>query len=138
VRYVPQLKKNLFSIGALKAQGFRGTLGEGALKMSSGSLAVLIGIRCNNLYYLKGSTDTENLAASKHLKNDSTRLWQMRLGQVDLNSFKELTKKGMLEGAFTCNLEFSECCVLDKKTKVKFGTATHRSEGFLDCVHVDI
>ena len=28
--------------------------------------------------------------------------------------------------------------VLDKKTKVKFGTFTHRSEGLLDCVHVSI
>ena len=31
VRYVPQLKKNLITIGALEAQGLRGTLGEGML-----------------------------------------------------------------------------------------------------------
>ena len=29
-------------------------------------------------------------------------------------------------------------CVLDKKKKVKFGTATHHSDGFLDCIHVDV
>ena len=43
VRYVPQLQKNLILIGALKAQGLRGTLGEGVLKMSSDSLIVLKG-----------------------------------------------------------------------------------------------
>ena len=38
----------------------------------------------------------------------------------------------------TCNLKFGERCVLDKKTKVKFGIIIHSSEGLLDCVHVDI
>jgi len=37
VRYVPQLNKNLISVGALEAQGLRGTLGESILKMFSGS-----------------------------------------------------------------------------------------------------
>ena len=38
----------------------------------------------------------------------------------------------------TSNLKFGERCVLDKKTKVKFGTVALRSEGLLDCVHIDI
>ena len=54
VMYVPQLKKNLISVGALETQGLRETLGEGILKMFSSSLVVLKGIRRNNLYYLKG------------------------------------------------------------------------------------
>ena len=45
VGYVPQLQKNLISIGALEVQDLRGTLGEGVLNMSSGSLVVLKGIR---------------------------------------------------------------------------------------------
>ena len=48
VRYVPQLKKNLISVGVLKTQSLRGTLGEGILKMSSDSLVVLKDIRNNN------------------------------------------------------------------------------------------
>jgi len=32
VRYITQLKKNLISVGALKAHGLRETLGEGVLK----------------------------------------------------------------------------------------------------------
>jgi len=74
VRYVPQLKKNLISIEALEAQGLRKTLGEGVLKMSSGSFVVLKGIRYNNLYYLKGSAAYENFAVSVNLEDDSTRL----------------------------------------------------------------
>ena len=74
VRYVPQLKKNVISIGALESQGLRETLGGGVLKMFSGSLVVLKGIKHNNLYYLKSSAVTENLVASECLDVDSTRL----------------------------------------------------------------
>ena len=45
-------------------------------------------------------------------------------------------KKGSLEGAATCNLE-GEHSVLDKK-KVKFSISTHRLEGLLNCVHVNV
>ena len=41
VRYVSQLNKNLILVGALEAQCLRGILGEGVLKMFSGSLVVL-------------------------------------------------------------------------------------------------
>jgi len=42
-----------------------------------------------------------------------------------------------LEGASTYELKIGGHGVLDKKTKVKFGTSTHRSEGLLNCVHVN-
>jgi len=64
------LKKNLISARALKAQGLRWTLGKSVLKMFSGLLVVLKAIRHNNLYYLKGSAVTENLATSKYLECD--------------------------------------------------------------------
>jgi len=138
VRYVPQLQKNLISIGTLEAQGLRETLGEGVFKMFSDSLVVLKCIRCNNLYYLKGSTVTGNLTASEHLEDDSTRLWHMRFGHTGEKSLQVLTKQGSVKGAFICNLELGGQDVLNKKTKVKFGTTTHRSEGLFHCAHVDI
>jgi len=86
------LKKNLISVKALEVHGLRGTLGEDIFKILSGSLVVLKGIRCNNLYYLKGSAVTENLVASRHLEGDSTRLWQMRLEHIGLDSLQALAK----------------------------------------------
>ena len=65
-------------------------------------------------------------------------VWYMRLGHIREKSLQALAKKRLLEGAFTCNIELDGHGVLDKKTKVKFGTTTHRSEGLLDCVHVSI
>jgi len=53
-------------------------------------------------------------------------------------SLQALATQGLLEGALIRNLNFGEQCVLDKKKKVNFGTATHCSEGLLDYVHVNI
>jgi len=58
VRYVPQLKRNLISVGALKALGHVVSIRDGVLKMTKGSIVVMKGIRRNNFYYLKGSTDS--------------------------------------------------------------------------------
>ena len=117
VRYVTQLQKNLISVGTLKMQGLRGTLGEGVLKISSSLLAVMKSVRRNNLYYLKGSAVTENLSPSEHLKDDSTRLWQMRFRYTGEKSLQSLVKQGSVEGACTCNLELGGHNILDKMMK---------------------
>ena len=58
VRYVPQLKRNLISVGALEAFSLVISIRDGILKMIKGSIVVMKGVRRNNPYYLKGSTVT--------------------------------------------------------------------------------
>ena len=72
MRCVPQLQKTLISVRTLEAQYIRETLGEDNLKILSGTLIALKGIRRNNLYYLKGSVVIKNLAASEQLEDEST------------------------------------------------------------------
>jgi len=122
VRYVPSMSKNLISVGALKVEDLRGTLGEGVLKMCSGLMVVLKKIRRNNLYYLKGSPVIGNSMASEQLTADSTGSWK-KVGQI---------------GAGTCKRNSYEHNVLDQKTEVKFGTAIHQSMCLLDIVHMDV
>jgi len=62
----------------------------------------------------------------------------MRLGHIGEKILQAPTKKKSLEGASTCKIELGGHGVLDKKTKVKFGTSTHRSEGLFDCDHASI
>ena len=38
----------------------------------------------------------------------------------------------------TCKLDFCEHCVIGKKTKVRFDTRTHYTEGILDYIHIDV
>ena len=58
VRYVPQVKNNLVSVGALEALGHGVSIRDSVLKMIRGSIVMLKGARRNNLYYLMGSTVT--------------------------------------------------------------------------------
>ena len=60
----------------------------------------------------------------------------VKVRQGGERSLQAPVKKRSLEDAATYNFE-GEHIVLDKK-KVKFSISTHRSEGFLDCVHVSI
>jgi len=69
LRYIPRMMKNLISVGALEVEALKGTLGEGVLKMSSGLLVILEGIRCNNVYYLMCSAVT-GLTSSGQLDGD--------------------------------------------------------------------
>jgi len=45
VRYVPQLKRNLISIGVLKTLGLVVSIRDGVLKMTKGSMVVMKGVR---------------------------------------------------------------------------------------------
>ena len=72
VKYIPQLKMNLISVGALKALGLEVSIRDGVLKMVKSSMVVLKGVRCNNLYYLKGGTVTGQVATFTNSDNDCT------------------------------------------------------------------
>jgi len=41
IRYVPQLRRNLISVGALKALGLVVSIRDGVLKMTKGSMVVM-------------------------------------------------------------------------------------------------
>jgi len=62
----------------------------------------------------------------------------MRLEHIGEKSLQALTEQGLLKGVRACKLDFCEHCIIRKKTKVKFGTVTHYTEGILDYVHTDV
>jgi len=64
LRYVPQMKKNIISVGAMESKGLKVTLDNGILKVTKGSMVMMKGARDRNLYYWKGSTVTGVLAAA--------------------------------------------------------------------------
>ncbi|CAA0828820.1 Unknown protein, partial [Striga hermonthica] len=88
VRYVPSLKKNLISLGALESKGLVVTLRDGVMKATSGSLVVMKDIRRNNLYYYEGDTvvGTVTVADSTNKESEAVKLWHMRLGHAGGNS----------------------------------------------------
>ncbi|KAG8501537.1 hypothetical protein CXB51_004025 [Gossypium anomalum] len=100
VRHGPELKRNLISLSTLDSKRYRCTAKSGVLKISKGSLFVMIGQRKTvKLYVLQGSTVTGDAAvtSSSLSDDDITKLWHMRLGHMSENGMVELSKRGLLE-----------------------------------------
>jgi len=74
VRYAPQLKRNLISVGTLEALGLVVSIRDGVLKMTKGSMVVMKGVRRNNLYYLKGSIVTGQVETSSSSDDGCTKV----------------------------------------------------------------
>jgi len=55
IRHVSNLKKNLLSLGALKARGYKFSGTNGEIKATKGSMMILKRERITNLYKLTGS-----------------------------------------------------------------------------------
>ena len=101
VRYSPQMKKNIISVGAMESKRLKVTLENGVFNVMKGSMVVMKGVRDSNLYYLKSSTVTGALAAAVDSDEDATRLRHMRLDQAGEKSMQALAKQGLLKGAKT-------------------------------------
>jgi len=74
VRYVPRLKRNLVSVGVFEALGLKVSTRDGVLEKTRDSMVVLKDIRRDNIYYLKGSTVTGQVATFTNSDDDCTRL----------------------------------------------------------------
>jgi len=142
VRYIPKMKRNLISLSALDAKGYKYSGGDNVLKVTKGSLIVMKGdlSLTNGLYYLRGSTVLGNAtpAVSNNSDCDAANLWHMRLGHMSELGLAELNKKGLLASYQTGKLKFCEHCIFGKHKRVKFNTSTHTTEGILDYVHSDL
>jgi len=88
VRYVPQLKRNLISVGTLKILDLVVSIRDGVLKMIKGSMVVIKIVCQNNLYYLKGSTVTGQVETFISLNDVCTQVWQLGSDMVVKSLYK--------------------------------------------------
>ncbi|GJT34504.1 zinc finger, CCHC-type containing protein [Tanacetum coccineum] len=83
VKYVPELRRNLISLGTLKKDSFTVKIQSGKIKVIKGSLMVLLGTRrANCVYTLYGQVVTwMTLKGSKQLEEYQTG-WKIKTGNV--------------------------------------------------------
>nr|CAN67902.1 hypothetical protein VITISV_037907 [Vitis vinifera] len=138
VRYIPELKKNLISLGMLDESRYTFKLEPNSLRVARGSLIVMKGTIKIGLYTLIGQTVTSKV--STMLKEDmgTTKLWHQRLGHISHRGLQELEKQGVLGNYKLTNLTFCEHCVFGKTTRVKFAKVVHETQNQLDYIHSDL
>lgn len=140
VRHVPDLKKNLISLGTLEENGCKYSAEGGVLKVTRGALVLMKAKRSSALYTLMGSTVTGAAAAASPPMSESetTKLWHIRLGHMSEKGMTMLSKRGLLCGQSTGKVEFCEHCIFGKQKKVSFQTTIHRTKDTLDYIHSDL
>lgn len=138
VRYVPELKRNLVSLGMLDEQGYVFKVERGVLKVLKDSRVVMKSCKKKGLYSIQGKTIVG--IATRASGNGLNRivLWHQRLGHLSEKGLNELGKQGLLCGHKVDSLDFCEYCLYGKACKVKFETGQQRTKGTLDYIHSNL
>jgi hypothetical protein len=87
VRYVPDLKSNLISLGVLDSCGYKYTGQGGALTSSKGNLVVIKETKVDNLYKLEGYTEV-----ASEVIDVSSCLWKKHQGHKNKKELRVLVK----------------------------------------------
>ena len=116
VRHVPNLRKNLISLGVLDDLSYSYPSKGGIMKIIKGALMVMKGQKISTLYRLIGNTVAGRVAVTTPVESstDDTKLWHMRLGHIGERGMLELYKRNLLKGVKTCKLDFYKYCVFRK------------------------
>ncbi|GJS67592.1 retrotransposon protein, putative, ty1-copia subclass [Tanacetum coccineum] len=120
VRYIPELKRNLISLGTLEKEGFTVKLQSGKVKVINGSRVVLSGIRRDNcVYSLDGHAMAGELNASVEEKDNLAQVWHKRLGHISEAGLNVLEKQGLFGKKSLGKLDFCDNYVLGKSHRVR-------------------
>ena len=95
VRHIPDLKRNLISLGMLDTKGYSYKSQGGVLKVIKGIIVVMKGMLKQGLYILEGATVVGESAVSLE-KENVMKLWHKRLGHMSMKCKLELCKLGVL------------------------------------------
>ena len=97
VRHVPELRKNLISLGTLDDNDCDYKSSNGVMKVSKGVLTMMKRQKlAGNIYKLMGTTIVGG-AATVEPELDNRTLWHMRLGYISEHGMMELHKRNILK-----------------------------------------
>jgi hypothetical protein len=135
VRHVPELKKNLISVGQLDDEGHGIHFHGGKWKVSMGARIIALGEKTGTLYMTTDMRDTIAVADA----SAEADLWHQRLGHMSEKGLKVMHSLGKLPKLKSVNIDFCENCIFGKQKRVSFKTGgrTLRNKK-LELVHTDV
>ena len=136
MRYVPELKRNLISLGMIDQSGCTIKAENGEIQVSNQGKIIMKGVRKNGLYILVGSSLGHAISAS--VVRDKTKLWHIRLAHISERGHRELSNQGLLGDDKVTSLKFCEKCVFGKATRLKFSLGRKETKQTLDYIHSDL
>ncbi|KAH9770104.1 hypothetical protein KPL71_012259 [Citrus sinensis] len=137
VKFVPELKRNLISIGMLDQTCCVIKAEKSVLRVIKGSMVIMKGLKQNGLYVTDGHTAVREASVTDSGGNRSM-LWHLRMGHMSERGLRELQKQEVFGNDHIAALGFCEDCILGKSSKLKFETAAHTTKEKLGYIHSDL
>ncbi|WVY93468.1 hypothetical protein V8G54_032556 [Vigna mungo] len=134
VRHIPDLTKNLISVGQLASEGYTTIFHGDDWKISKGAMTIARGKKSGTLYKTAGACHLIAVAA-----NENPNLWHQRLGHVSEKGMKIMHSKGKLPGLQSVEIDMCEDCILGKQKRVSFQTSRRTpKKDKLELIHSDV
>ncbi|RVW69025.1 Retrovirus-related Pol polyprotein from transposon TNT 1-94 [Vitis vinifera] len=113
VRHIPDLRRNLISVGQLDDEGHAILFVGGTWKVTKGARVLARGKKTGTLYM---TSCPRNTIAVADVSTD-TSLWHRRLGHMSEKGMKMLLSKGKLPELKSIDFDMCESCILGKQKK---------------------
>ena len=110
VRHIPELRRNLISVGQLDDEGHAILFVGGTWKVTKGAKVLARGKKIGALYMTSSPRDTIVVADA----STNTNLWHRRLGHISEKGMKMLLSKGKLLELKSIDFDMCESCILGK------------------------
>ncbi|KAK2366240.1 putative mitochondrial protein [Trifolium repens] len=134
VRHIPDLTKNLISVGQLASEGYTTIFHGDQWKISKGAMTIARGKKSGTLYKTAGECHLIAVAA-----NDNPNLWHQRLGHMSEKGMKVMHSKGKLPGLQSVEIDMCEDCIFGKQKRVSFQKSGKKpKKERLELVHSDV
>lgn len=137
VLYVPDIKRNLFSLGAATDRVIEAILGQRELKLLRNGTLIATGRREGNELYRMNICVPSTAEANFNSANPaSLQTWHERLGHANFNMIRKLADSNVVTGMIcrdntkgtSDDDSFCEACVFGKQCRSSFTENTRRAE----------
>ena len=116
VQHIPDLRRNLISVGQLDDEGYVILFVGGIWKVTKGVRVLACGKKTGILYMTSSPKDTIAVTEA----SSDTSLWHCRLGHMSKKWMKMLLSKGKLPELKSIDFDMYKSCILGKQKKVSF------------------
>ena len=100
-------------------------------------MMILKGDRTTNLYKMTESIIVGDVSATTE-KENTIRLWHMRLGHMSERVLQALHNKCTLPDINYCKLNLCKLYIMGMQCRVPFSISHHKIKGLLDLIHTDV
>ena len=116
VQHIPELRRNLISVGQLDDNGHAILFVGGTWKVTKGARVLARGKKTGTLYMTSSPRDTIIITDA----STDTSLWHRRLGHMSEKGMKMLLSKRKLPELKSIDFDMCESCILGKQKNVSF------------------